>query len=214
MATRNANIEAKLSELRNSSTASMDTDEVLKVVEDIIFTLGQKKENKDLEIVEYMQTLMMTIENLRNDISGLNPGGDATMAELPSVKDELDAISKHTEEATNKIMDVTEEIQTLSSGIEDQELQNNITNKTIEIFEQCNFQDISGQRIDKVIKTVQVIEATLEKMTNALGIKYKPIKVESGQKEDQGDEALLEGPQLDGQGNSQDDIDAILASFD
>ena len=68
-----------------------------------------------------------------------------------------------------------------------------------DVFEACSFQDITGQRISKVVKSVTDVEDRL----NAL-IEVKPDKEKTE------DEKLLHGPALEGEGISQDEIDKLF----
>jgi chemotaxis protein CheZ len=78
------------------------------------------------------------------------------------------------------------------------------------IYEACSFQDITGQRITKVVNTLKVIEQRVDQMIgSASGAGYVasvPLPVE----EPTGDQALLNGPQLPGKGRTQEEIDALL----
>jgi chemotaxis protein CheZ len=88
-----------------------------------------------------------------------------------------------------------------------------IGDSVVAIFEACNFQDLTGQRISKVMTTMKFIENRITAMMDIWGgvdeIKaHAPAKVdERGE-----DEKLLNGPKLDGDVGhaSQDDIDALF----
>jgi chemotaxis protein CheZ len=77
------------------------------------------------------------------------------------------------------------------------------------IFEACSFQDLTGQRVTKVISTLRHIEDRVTRFADALGVK------DSAQKETTEDarkrEQLLNGPAANGPATSQDDIDALFA---
>ena len=83
----------------------------------------------------------------------------------------------------------------------------------VSIFEACNFQDLTGQRIKKVMTTMKFIENHITVMMDIWGgvdaIKaHAPPIVDTRE----GDEKLLNGPKLDGDVGhaSQDDIDALF----
>ena len=82
-----------------------------------------------------------------------------------SMSDQLDAIVKATEDATNTIMEMMEKnddiISKLKETITDDEqvkLLDQIAANGAEVFEACSFQDITGQRITKVVKSVTYVE--------------------------------------------------------
>ena len=84
-----------------------------------------------------------------------------------------------------------------------------INAKTIAILEACNFQDISGQRTNKVVKTINYLEERILTMIEIWGAEgFKDIDVERETLE--GDAALLQGPQMEEAAISQDDVDALF----
>ncbi|RMF05696.1 MAG: hypothetical protein D6773_04985, partial [Alphaproteobacteria bacterium] len=83
----------------------------------------------------------------------------------------------------------------------------------VQIFEACNFQDLTGQRITKVVRAFQFIEERVTRMMEIWGgiESFKEIEVVDPPKRD-GDAALLNGPALETDEDvaSQDDIDALF----
>lgn len=168
-------------------------------------------QNKILELVDY-------IKKAREEISTLQPT-EINEQHIPAAADELTAIVAATEDAANSFLDAAEklgEIGTRLGGDHENEINDIIT----QIYEASNFQDITGQRINKVVSTLQYIESAVNKMAESLGTsiqKDKPrgdVHAAAKAADARPDSDLLNGPQLDGDGNNQDDIDALLASFD
>jgi chemotaxis protein CheZ len=92
-------------------------------------------------------------------------------------------------------------------------LSEEIQERVVSIFEACNFQDLTGQRINKVMTTMKFIENHITVMMDIWGgvdaIKaHAPPIVD----EREGDAKLLNGPKLDGDVGhaSQNDIDALF----
>ena len=86
-----------------------------------------------------------------------------------------------------------------------------------EIYEACNFQDITGQRITRVIHALNGIEEKVGAIIEAFGEsgdRFIPSEsvTKAGNKSQ--DSALLHGPQLPKNAKSQKDIDALLSSLD
>jgi chemotaxis protein CheZ len=141
--------------------------------------------------------------------------------EMTRVTHELDAIVDGTERATEQILSAAEFIdQTaniLSAALKsdaDHGLAQDIQERVIQIFEACNFQDLTGQRIGKVVATLKFIESHIVRMMDIWGgiESFKDVTPEvMAQRE--GDAKLLNGPRLeDDLGHaSQDDIDALFA---
>ena len=94
---------------------------------------------------------------------------------LPSATDQLDAIVGSTEEATNGILQAMESLEALV-GEMSPELGEKVTDAVTQVYESCNFQDITGQRITKVVKALKHIEAKVDALVGAFGddiAKYK-----------------------------------------
>ena len=138
---------------------------------------------------------------------------------------QLDTIVQTTETATNEIMEASDSIEGILKQIhgftlDDQEVQDLIdkaSNQLISIIEACSFQDLTGQRINQVVKTLRFIESRILAMIDIWGgleaFKDLPIPENEGDGSDAGsfnEEGLLNGPALGNQGLSQDDIDALF----
>jgi chemotaxis protein CheZ len=141
--------------------------------------------------------------------------------EMARVTNELDAIVGGTEKATEQILSNSEEIDqmaaTLAARLKDdqnQALVQDMQERVIKIFEACNFQDLTGQRITKVVSTLKFIETHIVRMMEIWGglDAFKEIEAESIAARE-GDASLLNGPKLDDEiGHaSQDEIDALFA---
>jgi chemotaxis protein CheZ len=133
---------------------------------------------------------------------------------------ELDAVVAGTEQATQTILNMVEDIdQFATSMIEqakdegEQSLGRAIQDRVVKVFEACNFQDITGQRISKVVNTWKFIESHVEQMMEIWGgmDAFKDF-IPDAPPERVGDAALLNGPKLaeDAGHASQDDIDALF----
>ncbi len=92
-------------------------------------------------------------------------------------------------------------------------LSEEIQERVVSIFEACNFQDLTGQRISKVMTTMKFIENHITVMMDIWGgvdaIKtHAPPIVDARE----GDARLLNGPKLEGDVGhaSQNDIDALF----
>ena len=140
--------------------------------------------------------------------------------EMARVNGELGAVVGGTEEATQQILEAAESIDQAASALTkvnspDQQklLAEDIQERVVSIFEACNFQDLTGQRIKKVMTTMKFIENHISVMMEIWGgvdaIKaHTPAIVDTRE----GDARLLNGPKLDGDVGhaSQDDIDALF----
>lgn len=154
----------------------------------------------------------------RSEIAALRAKG-VTDPSRSRATDELDAVVSDTETATETILASAEEIDqiiaTLSSRISghDQTLASEIQDHVIRIFEACNFQDISGQRISKVVGLLQFIEMRLQKMEQVWNaVSSFDSEGDLCKAADINDESsLLNGPALKKDSPvSQDEIDSLF----
>lgn len=152
------------------------------------------------------------IQTTKNEILALSPGTEETHT-IGGAAIQLDAVVKATEEAAHTIMDAADEIQNVvgASKAEDA-LKNQITDITARIYEACNFQDLTGQRIKKVMTALDVTESKIRKLIGMFSSDgtITPEAISSAAKEDEG---LLNGPQLPGHAPSQAEIDAMFGKL-
>ena len=138
---------------------------------------------------------------------------------LQDASTELDAIVMATEGATNQILEATETIEKEITQIaalahEDEDivtLSDKVASQLTTIMEACNFQDITGQRINKVVTTMHFVEERIRSMIDIWGLEaFADLPVPTGNAEDDPDADLLAGPQMEGQGITQDEIDKLF----
>ena len=137
---------------------------------------------------------------------------------MQAATSELDAIVLATETSTNDILAAAESIENLVRTIsgrfpEDEKMEatvEQVAGEIIKIFEACSFQDITGQRTTRVVKTIKFIEERILAMIDIWGIDAFADLPVPEENEVSGDEALMSGPQLSGAGISQEDINAMF----
>ena len=163
---------------------------------------------------EDAQDLAEVIRRARSDIAALNPSA-ITEEHLPVAGEELEAIVSATETATHDIMEAAEAIEASLEACPP-EAAESISGAVTRIFEACSFQDITGQRISKVVSALQQVEAKVGHMLTTLGGPASEPTAESDApaaqdaSEEDREQALMNGPQSPGQTPSQDDIDALF----
>jgi len=155
------------------------------------------------------------IQKIRREIASIRKPGVAD-DRFDQMSDELDAIVGHTETATNTIMENVEaisdlviEVRKISENESVTEILNKIENHAGEVFTACSFQDITGQRITKVVRSLAFVEERVNTLIGMWGKDALSAEIAEEIPVD-ADEALLNGPQLDGQGVSQEDVDRML----
>ncbi len=183
---------------------------IVGIISSVIDKVGENQQVSLNSILTELHELLLVIEETRSELGQARPG-DIMGKHIPGATDELDAIIGATSEATGTIMDSCEVIQenATAAGGENGDA---INAEVMKIYEACSFQDITGQRVSKVVKTFSDIEEKINKLVSVLGIKESDV----GDDDDGrvGDEKLLNGPQMASEAISQDDIDKLLAELD
>jgi len=211
-------IEPLVDRLRAGDHLPIALPDVAAVTEILMRSLESYFKSIDLTLYKECQDLADYIEDARAEISSLSPDHDDS-AGIPRAGQELDAIVEATESATDTIMQAAEDLMSFDSEDFD-EYKNHVNDEVMKIFEACSFQDITGQRISKVVKTLNHVEDRVSKLISILGITSdsstsngaKPIiDPETGELNDKAnDEDLLNGPALAGEGIDQGEIDSLL----
>ncbi len=213
-----SDIELKIKALREKHGEAVSVSEISSVVDSIMSTMKGDLTATDFEIYHELEALGRYIHDAKDDIAALRPD-EVKDDFLPAASDELDAIVQATETATNAIMDSTEIIESVMGDVSS-EVSDKLTDATSNIYEACGFQDITGQRITKVVKVLKDIEEKIDGLVSAFGNEIDLVKkaqaAQNTNAEDKSitDEYLLNGPQMESEAKSQEEIDALLASFD
>ncbi|MGX1101196.1 protein phosphatase CheZ [Amorphus sp. MBR-141] len=172
-----------------------------------------------------VETIQDAIKRTRGELGALNAKGNKK-AQFHRATDELDAVVSDTEGATDAILATAETIEALASRLSksaslenaERELVEQIHENTVRIFEACNFQDITGQRISKVVGLMHFIETRLATMADiwksfgSLNEEYDAEAQESHSFSRTASGVEMHGPVLNGDADvvSQDDIDSLF----
>ncbi|MGY4348349.1 chemotaxis protein CheZ [Bradyrhizobium sp. GM7.3] len=115
------------------------------------------------------------IDRTKREIATLH-GKSFDGGEMAKVNGELGAVVGGTEQATQQILEAAESIDQAASAMakvqsadQQKRLADDIQERVISIFEACNFQDLTGQRISKVMSTMKFIEQHINSMMENLG---------------------------------------------
>ncbi len=166
------------------------------------------------EVMQALGALRATLAAPRPGPAGRAGGGGSVTtalqaAQLSRIVRELEAVAADTAQATQKILVAAEEIDQFANNLAaalkgrlEQGAAQDISDLIVHIFEACNFQDLSGQRIAKVMTTLKFLEHPAAPEENAG--KSAPPRDDAAQ--------LLHGPRLDGDSGhiTQAEIDALF----
>jgi len=183
---------------------------IVEVVTAVLTTMSGDLDTTQTSLLGEVEALGRTIAAAKQEIAALRVD-DIRDRDIPFATDELDAIVQHTAVATNAILESCElldDLATVVTGESAAKLQDAVT----KIYEACSFQDITGQRITKVVTTLKTIEAKVAQIITAFGVQIDTTATRTAVRTDSASE-LLNGPQLPSNAMDQSDIDKLLASF-
>ena len=169
-----------------------------------------------IHLVAELARLASVIELARSDLAALGSDG-VTHGQLNSAGTELDATLVGTAAAAETIMDAAERIVALAAPL-DPAVSGAILAETTRIFEACSFQDLTGQRITKVMRAIggfgsvaTGIQQVLAALTNEAG-PSAPDGASAAPGGVDDPKSLMNGPALPDAAPSQDQIDAMFGA--
>ena len=163
-------------------------------------------------VLREMREIADYITAMRGEIGRLQ-AHDIRTARIPAAGRELDAVVKATEAATNCIMSCAEAVMA-AEATDAAAYKTAVDEKMLVIFEACSFQDITGQRVAKVVETLEHIEARVSAFAAAVRTQdiAGALTDEEQQRAERKLRLLLHGPQLEGVGIAQPEVDSLLSS--
>ena len=205
-----ATLEERIKTLKKQRGDWIAADDIAAVVNGLLTSIRE-----DTAAQSEVHELLDFIARAKKELVSMRP---RTLANrhIANARDELDAVIAHTEAAADRIMDVGERLGTLAAGSKHPG-GDELAALSTEIYEASTFQDITGQRVTKVMGVLGHLEERLTALAELVG-DHEVEEEDAAVFDESGDvvnpDALTHGPQLETEANSQDDIDAILASFD
>ncbi len=184
------------------------------------------------EIVEAYRREITEVYQLRTELDAMKEAITSTKLEIASlhrsdhqgkgmrrVAGELDAVVGATETAATAILAAVEDIETEANMLRAAGVTtgNNdhvgvILDRVVTMYEACNFQDLTGQRISKIVSVMKFIEERLDRMIGVWGglEAFKDLVDEEVLQADE--RSLLNGPRLaeDPGHVDQNDIDSLF----
>ena len=145
----------------------------------------------EASLLAEVEDLSRTIASAKAEIAALRVD-DITHSQIPSATDELDAIVAHTAAATHCILETCETLDRVAVRLAGEPAAQ-LQHATTRIYEACSFQDITGQRITKVVATLKTIDTKVARMLATFGAGVaRPSRPDPSA----GASQLLNGPQL------------------
>lgn len=201
---------ALLAQLKDNQRESgeLTPAEIKGIIHEVLDTLEQGLTVRDLSFYAELEKLHDFIENAKEEIRAIRP--DTIQEEhIPIANDELSAVVRATEEATSRILDAAEMIEGVADTMEG-DAKDRLQEAATVIYEASNFQDITGQRITKVINALHQIDEKIASLLTTFDPQRQPKAPATPVSEEK---SLLNGPQLPENAQNQDDIDALFDSL-
>ncbi|PZP39527.1 MAG: chemotaxis protein CheZ [Pseudomonas fluorescens] len=203
--------------------------ELVAAVKEMFGQSGQQNSTNE-KLYQELGELARYINNAKKELHEVK---NSNIAEdhLPNATNQLDAIVQMTEQATGRIMDECDRVTMFHNDLRERLIAmdpplepdalagvddsiNEAATSITHIYESCNFQDITSQRVQKVVRALQEIERQVLRMVVVFGLMENRDRLDAQTAAElQEDAALLNGPQLNGQGLDQDEIDSILSKL-
>jgi chemotaxis protein CheZ len=186
-------------------------DPVEAAVRTVLESLSGDLTAREAALLAELEALGREVARAKSEIAAMQVE-DITASHIPAATDELDAVVAHTASATNEILDSCEVLEGLQPRLSPEDA-SALGGAVTRIYEACSFQDITGQRIGKVVNALKAIERRVGAVTTTFGQRAgaPPEPADSPRTEG---EALANGPQLPAAAASQEEIDRLLASLD
>ena len=108
------------------------------------------------------------IVKMRHEIARLK-ANEMTGVRIPDAGKELKAIVDATDAATHTIMESAEGLMAHDAGDGLESYKADVHKACMRIFEACAFQDITGQRVAKVVETLEMIEERVALFADRIG---------------------------------------------
>lgn len=180
--------------------------EVLALAEQLVGAMKLFFSSLDTSVYGEFRYIAEYISRTRNEIAALRPN-DIREQRLPSAGAELDAVVSDTETATETIMHEAETL--LEAAPTDlAAFKTDVDAAMLRIIEGCSFQDITGQRVKKVVETLTHIEERIDRFAQVMGV--DDAAAPETDRDNWARENLLNGPQLNGPAVDQASIDALF----
>ena len=198
---------------------SMESDRMFQSLEKLSSLITEKGATSYFDVLRReLESMAAGIAQTRREIVAIKP----QQGELPgndrivAATEELDFVVRSTENATAEILTAAERLQALSGELKekggDKTLCDEIETHATNLMVACSFQDLTGQRMTKVVNALRYIEQRVNSMIEIWGITPEDVKRTPQHADGRPDGHLLNGPAREGEGVAQDEVDRMLKS--
>jgi chemotaxis protein CheZ len=205
-------ISRVLSEVGSNADGEISINEILSLAQTMSQSMDSVYRAVETSIQREFREIGSYIEAMKSDIAGLQ-ANDLKHTHLPTAGRELDAVVEATEEATNTIMECAEMIMCADASDHDA-YKALVDEQLMKIFEACSFQDITGQRISKVVETLSMVDQRVSRFAERFKVEDAEghFDEDEASREKRKKDLLLDGPQAKGEGINQDEVDDLFSA--
>ena len=165
----------------------------------------------DAKVYRELREIAGYIESMRHEIGALQVN-DLKNSRIPAAGEELGAIVQATEAATHTIMECAEAVMAADAS-DPAAYKAMVDEKMLVIFEACSFQDITGQRIAKVVETLQHIESRVARFADVMQAKDVDgfLNEQERARAERKERLFIHGPPLADGGVDQSKVDELFS---
>lgn len=187
-------------------------EDVGAILQNVAESLHPAASQADQFLRQEIAKMAQYITDARQEIYSLIPPTEQNGKPVPSAAEQLDVVIKATEEAAGTVMDTAEEMQTIAKKLGNTPEAQKLTELSNRLFDACSFQDLTGQRVTKVMRSFGEIEERIAKLVQLFGAVPSDFggPRSNGSKPTREDAHLLNGPQMPGEAPDQAAIDALF----
>jgi chemotaxis protein CheZ len=201
---------------------------MIQPTQQIVANIAEAYRREVIEVMklrEEMEAIQTAITETKRQVVSLHASAPRAV-KVNHAAGELGAVVLDTEGATNNILAAAERIEILAGVIQSEttpeamkQRAGEIAGVIMSIYEACNFQDLTGQRITRVCETLNFVDGRVSRMAEIWGgldalstVMASEIEALHEEHTALGTHALAAGPALVGADGhvGQDDIDALF----
>lgn len=205
-----ARVRESLANLKAKDLKDGQVMEVLALAQQLTDTMQLFFGSLDKSIHQEFVYIADYIARTRTEISKLRPN-DIKEQRIPTAGAELEAVVTDTERATETIMHEAEML--LGTKPDDiAAYKSQVDDAMMRIIEACSFQDLSGQRVSKVVESLRHVEKRVSRFAATMGVHDAEADEDEIAEAERKKKLHLNGPALGGPEVKQEAIDQMIAS--
>jgi chemotaxis regulatin CheY-phosphate phosphatase CheZ len=156
---------------RRNRTA--DTQMLLAAIERLEGAVVAERQTQSMDRLRFdLVEMARAITRTKTEIASIRPS-DHAHTDLVVASEALDGIVRTTERATSEILEAAEHVQeaawTLREEGANEGLCDELDRRATEIYTACSFQDLTAQRVTRIVATLRFLEGRLNAMIDIWG---------------------------------------------